>query len=312
MWRDAAYLALAGPVAIASVGVGLAWTMLAVGGPTALLWLPGNELALGPLRLGNPLGALVLTLAGFAALAAMPRLPEAVVVPGRWTARSLLAPDVRRLRAEVDQLAAHSDLVASIAVEERRRLERDLHDGAQQRLVSTGLALGLLGEKLAAAPVSPEVRALVAEAHEHVRASMAELRAVVQGYAPRELVDAGLPGALEVLAGRTALPVHLSVALEARPDADVERTACFVATEATTNALRHAGATSISIDVSDDHDAIAIEIVDDGAGGASVVAGGGLEGLTQRVRSVGGTLTVDGAAGGGTRVAARLPRRSGR
>jgi signal transduction histidine kinase len=150
------------------------------------------------------------------------------------------------------------------------------------------------------------VRALVVEAHEDVRASILELRALAQGIHPVALAGGDLGDALELLAGRSPIPVDLVVELDGRIDEEIERTAYFVAAEAVTNAIRHSGATFISIRAGGAADRLLLQVSDDGDGRATVRAGGGLAGLIDRVESVGGRLTVDAAAGRGTTVTAHL------
>lgn len=309
VWRDVAYFAIAGPLTALSVIVALLWLVVGLVGPTSLLWLPGLDVGLLGIPAGPTTVAVAATLAGIAALAGLRRLPRVVVVPGAWVARSLLGPDVRGLRDRAEDLAIHSELVERVAAQERRRMERDLHDGAQQRMVTAGLALGMLMERLRSEEVSDEIVALAADAHGHVRSSISELRALAQGIHPVALVDGGLGEALEQLAGRSPIPVDLRLDLPPALTDEVARTTYFVAAEALTNAVRHAEPRSILIEAAVHGRVMSLRVVDDGAGGAAPTAGGGLSGLEDRVRSVGGTLRVSSQEGAGTEVDVSIPWR---
>ncbi len=185
---------------------------------------------------------------------------------------------------------------------ERRRLERDLHDGAQQRLVAIGMSLRLAHE---VADPSDPMRAVLDSAVQDLQAAVSELRALAGGVRPRGL-DEGLPAAVRGLVLASPVPVDARVTAEPMPE-PVATTAYYVAAEALTNALKHAGARSVAIDVALDEGELIIRVSDDGCGGATVSAGSGLAGLGDRVAATGGVLHVDSCPGAGTRVEARLP-----
>lgn len=183
----------------------------------------------------------------------------------------------------------------------RRRIERDLHDGAQQRLVSLGMELGALVER-AGVTGDPDLVRQAAQAREHLLEATAELREMARGVHPAVLTQDGLEAALANLADRSPLVVRLHLALDRRPSPDVEATAYFVVSEALTNAARHAGAHVVEVDVSLDGDHLVVEVGDDGAGGARLESPGGLQGLADRLSVLGAELEVVSPTGGGTTV----------
>ena len=185
---------------------------------------------------------------------------------------------------------------------ERRRIERDLHDGAQQRLLGIRLALQLARDRIGD---DAAVEALLAEADTEVGGALEELRALARGIHPAVLTDEGLAPALGALARRAPVPVEVAVNGERFPPA-VEATAYFVACEALANAVKHAGASRVAIDVTRTNGRVAIAVADDGVGGADA-DGLGLRGLRDRVEALDGRLEVASPAGGGTRVSAAIP-----
>ncbi len=211
----------------------------------------------------------------------------------------------RRVTERVEQLTRQRTEAVDAAVAERRRIERDLHDGAQQRLTALAIDLGRARAKLDSDPEG--ARALVEQAHEDSKQALAELRSLARGIHPAILTDRGLDAALSALAARSPVPVEISVDVGARPSVAVESTAYFVVAEALTNAAKHASATRLWVRVWREGDVVVVEIEDNGVGGARIEPGGGLEGLTTRVATVDGTLAVSSAAGGPTIVRGELP-----
>ncbi len=187
---------------------------------------------------------------------------------------------------------------------ERRRLERDLHDGAQQRLVSLALQLGTLGARLA--PGSEEER-LVAAARQELGDALRELRDLAHGIHPAVLTDRGLGAALGSVAARASLPVDVAVALERRLPAAVEVAAYYLVAEALTNIAKHACATRATVHAFVAGRRLVVVVTDDGIGGARMDGGSGLRGLADRVEALGGTLRVSGGPGTGTCVRAEIP-----
>ena len=220
-------------------------------------------------------------------------------------ARAGLALEIGRLHAEVaHQLAevtASRSRILAAGYEERRRLERDLHDGAQQRLVSIGLALRHAQHELGDNPASRTLDAAVAE----VTDTISDLRALANGVRPA-MLDNGLGFALRDLASRTSLSVDVQVDGRRYPP-DLESTAYFVACEAVTNAAKHAGASMVALQAHQVDSHLVLTIRDDGAGGASTAKGSGLAGLADRVATHGGRITVTSWPGHGTTITAELP-----
>lgn len=249
-------------------------------------------------RDGKPLAALLHD-------PALARNPERLRAAVR--AASLVI-DNERLKAELnsrlrDVEASRTRLVEA-ADRERRRVERNLHDGAQQRLVGLALTLRLAGRE---AEQDPAVSDLLHEALSELDHALSELRSLARGLHPAILADAGLIGALETLAERPGLPVELSVDLDvALPDV-VEIAAYYVVAEALANANKHAHATRVRVQVAMVGGSLHVAVTDDGAGGATLIAGSGLEGLADRVNALSGTLVVDSPPGQGTTVAADFP-----
>jgi signal transduction histidine kinase len=204
-----------------------------------------------------------------------------------------------------DELAASRARLVEAADKARRRIERDLHDGAQQRLVAAALELSLLDQLLERDPAG--ARAMLARAREQLDGGLAELRDLARGIHPTVLTDRGVEAALAALVGRAPVRVDLRAAVPERLDASIEAAAYFLVSEALTNAAKHADADTVSVDVSCGDGTLVVTIADDGVGGADPGGGSGLRGLVDRVDAVGGTLDVTSAPGRGTRLCARLP-----
>jgi signal transduction histidine kinase len=188
---------------------------------------------------------------------------------------------------------------------ERRRIERDLHDGAQQRLVALAAELGAAREKFDEDPDG--ARVLLANAHEESKAALKEIRDLVRGIHPVILEDRGLDAALSAVVARMPIPVELDVRLGERPAAAAESAAYFVVSEALANVARHAEATRANVAVARAGDRLVVEVRDDGRGGADASRGTGLQGLRERVTGLGGTLHVLSPVGGPTTVSVELP-----
>jgi signal transduction histidine kinase len=214
-----------------------------------------------------------------------------------------------RLQAELrarlaDLQASRARLVEATEVE-RRRIERDLHDGTQQRLVSIAMSLGLLESRLPANP--GQAQPIVREAREALAAALDELRNLTQGIHPTILAERGLPVALDELCHRAALPAHLQLDLACRLPDQVESAAYFVVSEALTNAAKHSHGSEVRVKAACADRMLTIEVADDGIGGAAPGNGTGLRGLTDRVEALGGTLTVSSPPGRGTTLHAEFP-----
>jgi signal transduction histidine kinase len=209
------------------------------------------------------------------------------------------------LRARIEELRASRARIVQTADEERRRLERDLHDGAQQRLVSLALNLRLASGKLDSDPAA--ARALLDETATELGEATTELRELARGLHPAVLSDRGLRPALEALAGRAPLPVELADPPSERLPAPVEAASYFVVAEALTNVARYAQATRAAVSVSRSNGQVEVEVADDGVGGADPEAGSGLRGLADRVAALDGRLEIVSPRGEGTTVRAVIP-----
>jgi signal transduction histidine kinase len=210
----------------------------------------------------------------------------------------------RALRERVDDLRTARQRIIEAADAERRRIERDLHDGAQQRMVSLALTLSLIESKLG--PDS-DVAPLVAQAREEAQAAVSELRELARGIHPAVLSDRGLGPALEALAARAPVPVEVRGVPERQLPPAVEAAVYFVTAETLTNVAKYADACSASVALELDGDRLKLAISDDGVGGASDTAGSGLAGLCDRIEALEGELTIDSPPGGGTTVRAEIP-----
>lgn len=216
-----------------------------------------------------------------------------------------LAIEIARLRVELRRRLAEVEAsrarIVSAGYEERRRIERDIHDGAQQRLVSIGLALRHAQHEIGASPATGTIEGAVRE----IGVAIKELRGLAQGVRPTDL-DHGLAPALRELAGRTPLRVDVRVSRERYPS-DIEAAAYFIVCEAITNAVKHANARHVALSAGSENGRLVIRVRDDGVGGADADAGSGLRGLSDRVAAHGGLLRLDSVSGHGTTLTAELP-----
>jgi signal transduction histidine kinase len=224
------------------------------------------------------------------------------VLIGMW---DNLRPSEREqeLSERVDVLTRTRRGALDVQADELRRIERDLHDGAQARLVALSMQLGRAEERLTD---QPEVAALVRQARDEAGAAIAELRDLARGISPPVLADRGLVAAIESLGPRVSVPVTVESSMARRPVPVLESAAYFVVAEALTNVAKHAGSARARVKLDLDDERLSVEISDDGAGGANP-NGGGLAGLRHRVEALDGTLTVSSPAAGGTTIRAELP-----
>jgi signal transduction histidine kinase len=209
------------------------------------------------------------------------------------------------LRAKVDELRKSRERMLRIGLEERRRLERDLHDGAQQRLVSMALNIRMARAKLNEDPLAADE--LLASAGDELDSALAELRELARGIHPAVLSDRGLGTALETLAHRAPVPVELAELPDERLPEAVELAAYFVVSEALTNVAKYAHATHATVEVARENGRLLVEVADDGVGGADPENGTGLRGLADRIAVLEGRLEIDSERGKGTTVRARIP-----
>ncbi|WP_440105824.1 sensor histidine kinase [Streptosporangium sp. H16] len=257
---------------------------------------PGVRLTVDSGPLGTAYGLVLLGLAalcGAATVAAERRLAAYFAGPGEREA----------MRRRIAELTATRSGIVRAVDDERRRIERDLHDGVQQRGVALGMLLGRA--RHGADPAA--VAALVDQAYAESRRLLDELRGVAWRIYPAALDELGLRAALAGVAERAGVPVTVRYGLAERPVSEIETAVYFVAREAIANAAKHAGAGGVLVVLSEDEHAVTVEISDDGRGGADP-AGGGLSGLERRVLALDGAFEVDSPPGGPTRVTATLPR----
>lgn len=244
---------------------------------------------------------------GVVLVALLPRLVHLLARADVALARLLLAPDeAARLAARVSELQVSRDASVESSAGELRRIERDLHDGAQQRLVSLAMNLGMAKERLRDSD-DEHARELVGAAHDDAKQAIAELRDLVRGIHPAVLTDRGLDAAVSALVARCPVPVHLHTELPRRLPQSLEATAYFVVAEALTNVAKHSRARSATVRLVERDDVLLVEIYDDGVGGADEAAGTGLRGLRDRVAGVEGRLRIASPFGGPTVLSVELP-----
>ena len=203
------------------------------------------------------------------------------------------------------ELQASRSRLVQATDSERRRIERDLHDGTQQRLVSIAMSLGLLESKLPSE--AADVQPLVHETREALAVALRELRELTHGINPPLLTERGLGAALDELCRRAGLPTQLDAAIEQRLPNQIESAAYFMASEALTNAAKHSHGTGVRIVAAVDGRTLTVEVADDGIGGATTTGGSGLRGLADRVEALGGRFTVSSPPGRGTTLRAEIP-----
>jgi signal transduction histidine kinase len=267
--------------------------------------LPGGGPTLDGTVHPGPLPTAVSVVVGLLLLVAAPPVTRGLAVVDAGLARRLLAPP-HDLATRVAELEVSRERVVDAAETERRRIERDLHDGAQQRLVALAMELGRAKAKLADDVDS--ARVLIDQAHAEAKAALTELRNLVRGVHPPVLTDRGLDAALSGLAALCPVPVEMHVDVPVRPKPAVEAVAYFTVAEALTNVAKHSRATHATV-VVEGHGypgTLNVVISDDGIGGASP-RGAGLSGLADRVAGVDGALSVESPSGGPTIIAAVLP-----
>ncbi|MER6159877.1 sensor domain-containing protein [Streptomyces sp. NPDC001868] len=256
--------------------------------------------------LNNPFEVTVTALVGLLFTMATPWIVRGLTTVDRVMVGALLGPS--RLGARVVELESDRGVVIDTAAADLRRIERDLHDGAQARLVALAMDLGLAKEKLAEDPRAAAV--MVDSAHGEVKTALQELRDLARGIHPAVLTDRGLDAALSAVASRCAVPVVVEVDLPARPVPAIEGIAYFTVSELLQNVSKHAGASRATVDVWRVENRLMLQVIDDGVGGADTGSGSGLAGLAERIGAVDGILVVDSPAGGPTRVTAELPWRA--
>jgi signal transduction histidine kinase len=306
-WRDFLFLMLRLPMGIFTFVVSVTTWAVAGGllSSPVTYWFGVFRMQFGDWVFDGPVAVMIATLGGVLMTVLAFGITRGLARLEMVLAAALLDASPDELKRRVADIASSRTRSMSAADEERRRLERDLHDGAQQRIVSLAMTLGLAQQKLA---TNPEQGArLVAEAHEEAKRALQDLRDLARGLHPAVLTDHGLEAALPALAARCPIPTRVDVAVSPRPAAAIESAAYFVVAESLTNVARHSQASAVQVTARRDNDLLTIEVRDDGKGGAQIVPGGGLAGLTDRVEALDGRLTMASPEGGPTVVRVEIP-----
>lgn len=294
-----------GPLVLGLVVIALGGAVLTL---APVLVALGTTVSGGPLRVTTVPASAALTPFGIVLLVLTPYLCAGLATAQVAVARRLLSDPSEELARDLVELRTSRERLVHDFDAERRRIERDLHDGAQQRLVSLTMRLGLVrreaeGELGEGHPVTREV----ADAHEQAKGLMGELRGFIRGIHPQVLSDVGLDAALDQLTSTMPLPVDVQVEGDRQPT-HVESTLYFSITEALTNVTKHSGATHASVQVRPTDHGIVADIADDGHGGADPGSGTGLRGIADRVAVVDGSMAISSPEGGPTLVRITVPR----
>ncbi len=321
-WRNVVYVLAKLPLSLIGLYAVQWWVVGLINLTAPLRWAlfgqggDGGLLLLTPLPYGGSptahefTGTLLGVAMGLVTLLIAPWFTHAVRLTDRWLMRALLGPD--ELAARVRDLEETRALAVDDSVALLRRVERDLHDGAQVRLVALALGLDMVKAKLADERTLDlaAVRRLVDGAHRNATEALTELRDLARGIHP-PVLDEGLAHALETLAARATVPVELTVDVPQRPSPAIESIAYFCTAELLTNVIKHSGATRATVSAVTRADGtLRLRVGDDGHGGAEAGTGSGLTGLAQRVRTVDGTLDIRSPQGGPTMITVDLPPRA--
>ena len=307
-WREAGYACLLATV-VPALSFAMVLGLTAAGAFTVspvIVGLGGGAVNMGAWHATTVPESVPFAFAGLVLLVLWSYLVTLIAGADAAVMRSLLFSGGREewLRAELTEVAASRARLAGAFEAERRRIERDLHDGAQQKLVALTMQLGLA--RLDLPPRSAAAQG-VAAAHEQAKQLMADLRDLIHGIQPQILTDLGLPAALGELADQAPLPVTVHSALTGRLPGQAENTAYFAAAEALTNVTKHSGAATASLTARADNGILVLEVRDDGSGGADPARGSGLTGLADRVAVAGGRTLLSSPPGGPTILRVEIP-----
>jgi signal transduction histidine kinase len=307
-WRAIAYPFVHFPLAIAtfaastaSVGTSLALISM----PFWLTHVPARRADLWLLTASDQRTAWLAAVVGVLMLVTGIAITVGLTTAEGALAKALLGVSAAQLARRVDELQGSRARVVDAAEAERTRIERDLHDGAQQRLVALAMNLGRARARYDTDPEA--ARLLLDEAHTDAKHALVELRDLARGLHPAVLTDRGLDAALSGLAGRSPVPVTLDVRVEPRCNPTIEAIAYFVVSEALANIAKHSGAARVDVVAHRADDHLHLTISDDGVGGAAAYPGSGLAGLADRVSGVDGSLRIDSPVGGPTTLTVELP-----
>jgi signal transduction histidine kinase len=308
-WKDFVYLLVLFPITTAWGSVALAGWAYAVGSITLPVWfwaLPDDgHVHYGLFTVVSRDEAWLAVPVGIVLVPVMVVVVRALAASQLWFARLMLAPGREAaLEERVEELTATRAGAVDAAASELHRIERDLHDGAQARLVALAMDLGMAEERFERDPDG--ARELIGDAREEARRALGELRDLARGIRPGLLAERGLGPAIAELAARSPVPATASVEVDGRLPAPVEAAAWFVVSEALANAGKHSGASRVTIGIARRDGALDVDVADDGRGGADA-RGAGLSGLAARVAALDGHLAVDSPPGGPTHVRATIP-----
>jgi signal transduction histidine kinase len=309
-WKEIGYMLAKLPIAVVSYALAFSIWPFSLALATLPLYvyaLPGDTAEFGLFDVSFGPGVFFASLVGIAGIVfAGPWLAYGIAELDRIIARALIGPSVASSHAvEMQRLEARRVAAVDAAETERRRIERNLHDGAQARLVGVAMDLGRAEEHFDADP--ERARQLLAGAADETKAALSELRDLVRGFHPAILEDRGLDAALSAVVARGPVPIDLHVDITQRAPSTVESAAYYVVVEALTNVAKHSGATKASVSIARRGDRLAIDVTDDGRGGADAAGGTGLHGLEDRVQGLGGWMQVLSPPGGPTTVLVELP-----
>ncbi len=296
-WRAFAFIALrsiTGPLVFAFAVVAVGYPVWAI----VFGWWVGGEIVF-PILVTGVVAAIV-----------APLLIGAVAEGHVTIARALLGPSTTQLTERADTIQANRDRSVEAAEAERRRIERDLHDGAQARLSTVALDLGRAKRRIDQGGDPAEIRQIIDSAHDDAKAAIVELRDLARGIHPPVLTDRGLAGALDELVRQCPIPVHADIWTDPRPAPHIESAAYFAISELLTNATRHSRASHVWVTIRGDRHEVVIDVTDDGVGGVDPSLGSGIRGLEDRIAALDGSFTTRSELGHGTSVLIELPNPS--
>jgi len=303
LWRDMCYLLLLTPLGI--LGLIVVWIPI----PfliAPVIFILGGDVSPFFWDIGNIFEAILAMLVGVVLIVPFSMLINLTALFHVRVAHRFLAPSTEEVLTErVEELTESRSAVMRAMYLERRRIERDLHDGAQQRLVSLAMELGRAREKLASDPEA--ARKLIESSHEDSKLVLAELRDLVRGIHPAVLTDRGLDAAISAIAGRSPIPVEVAIRLKDRQPDEVEGTAYFVVVEALTNVAKHSQATKAKVLIDRNRGWLHLEITDNGRGGANPSNGTGIRGLRDRILALDGQFWLSSPPGKGTTIKVEIP-----
>ena len=309
-WRDLAWLLLNSLVSGVAMAVALGLWAGALQALFAPLWralLPA-DVVFDPLgfEVTSQARAWLLVVISPLVLVLAYVVPRYLIQARAWSVRWLLAPTTAdRLGARVGRLAVTRSEATDSSASELRRIERNLHDGPQTRLVSLAMNLGMAEDVVDTDPAT--AKTMLSEARSNASTALAELRDLVRGVHPPVLADRGLAGALQALALTSSIPVELDLRLDRRLSAPIESAVYFSVAEALANSMRHSGASVVRIRMEDTGGALGVTVTDDGHGGADPAKGSGILGIQRRMAAFDGVVTVTSPAGGPTAVHVEVP-----